>query len=107
MPGHVILAVEAGFGTSNPSAIAAQLRKAGHDVLVPSSVSEALGLVFVNRRIEVVLINSCTEPMAGVEVAARLLAIKPQIPILVVEVDPDASAPDSERSVCFAITKLE
>jgi CheY-like chemotaxis protein len=107
MPGHVILAVEPGLGVSNLSPIAAQLRKAGHDVLVPGSVSEAIGLVFVNRRIEVVLINSCTEPMAGVEVAARLRAINPQIPILVVEVDPDASGPDSERSVCFAIAKLE
>jgi CheY-like chemotaxis protein len=109
MPGHVILAVEAGFGACNASPIAAQLRKAGHDVLVPGSVSQAVGLVFVNRRIEVVLINSCTEAMVGLEVAARLRAINPRIPILVVEAAPDAqsSAPESQRSICFTLAKLE
>jgi len=109
MPGHVILAVEAGVGASNPSPIAAQLRKAGHDVLVPRSVSEAVGLVFVNRTIEVVLISSCTEAMVGLEVAARLRAINPRIPILVVEAAPDAqsSAPESDRLVSLAMAKLE
>jgi len=89
MPGHVILAVEAAsISSSNQSPMAAQLRNAGCDVLVSSNASEAVGLVFVSRRIEAVLINSYGEPMTGLEVAARLRAINPRIPILVVEVNP-------------------
>lgn len=109
MPGHVILAVEAVplLGRSNSSPMAAQLRNAGYDVLVSSNVSEAVGLVFVSRRIEAILINSYGEPITGREVAGRMREINPRIPILVVEVDPDASGPDSQKSVCFAIGKLE
>jgi CheY-like chemotaxis protein len=110
MPGHLILAVEAAsHGNSNPSPMAAQLRNAGYDVLVSSNVTEAVGLVFVSRRIEAVLINSYGEPMTGVEVAARLRAINPRIPIHVVESDPGGqpSAPNSEKLVSLAIAKLE
>jgi hypothetical protein len=87
--------------------MAAQLRNAGYDVLVSSNVSEAIGLVFVSRRIGAILINSYGEPIAGREVAGRMRGINPRIPILVVEVDPDASGPDSQKSVCFAIGRLE
>jgi CheY-like chemotaxis protein len=110
MPGHVILAVEAvPLGRSSPSPMAAELRNAGYDVLVSSNVSEAVGLVFVSRRIEAILINSYGEPTTGLEVAGRMRAINPRIPILVVEADPDGqpSGPDSQKSVCFAIGKLE
>lgn len=110
MPGHVILAVEAAsLSASNPSPMAAQLRDGSYDVLVTSNVSEAVGLIFVSRRIEAVLINSYGEPMTGVEMAARLRAINPRIPILVVEADPgsQSSEPQSEKSICFAMAKLE
>lgn len=108
MPGHVILAVEAvPLGRSSLSPIATQLCNAGYDVLASSNVSQAVGLVFVNRRIEAVLINSYGDPMTGVEVAAKLRAINPRIPFLVLEVDSDALGPDSQKSVCSAIAKLE
>lgn len=110
MPGHVILAVEAvPLGRSSPSPTAARLHNAGYDVLVGSNVNEAIGLVFVNRRIEAVFITSYGEPRIGVEVAARLRVINPGIPILVVEVDPDGQplAPGSENAVSLAIAKLE
>jgi len=107
MPGHVVLAVEAvPLSRSNASPIAAQLRSAGYDVLVSNNVSETVGLVFVNPRLEAVLINSYGESRT---VAARLRAINPQIPILVVEADPDGqpSAPDSEKLISLAMAKLE
>ncbi len=110
MPGHLILAVEvAPLRSSNLSPLGVQLRNAGYDVLVGSNVNEAVGLVFVNRRIEAVFINSYGEPMAGVDVAARLRAINPRIPILVVEADPDGQPlpPGSENAVSLAIAKLE
>lgn len=110
MPGHVILAVEpASLRSSTSSPMAAKLRNAGYDVLVSSNASEAVGLVFVNRRIEAVFINSYGEPRMGVEVAARLRAINPRIPILVVEVHPGGQpqAPASENAVSLAIAKLE
>lgn len=110
MPGHVIFAVEADpLGRSSLSPIATHLRNAGYDVLVSGNVSQAVGLVFVNRRIEAVLINSYGVRMTGVQVAARLRAINPRIPILLVEANPDgqSSAPDTQKSVCSAIAKLE
>jgi len=107
MPGHLVLAVEAvPLSGANASPIAAQLRGEGYEVLVSNNVSEAVGLVFVNPRLEAVLINSYGEPRT---VAARLRAINPRIPILIVEANPDGqpSAPDSEKLISLAMARLE
>lgn len=94
---------------SDRARIAVALRDAGYDVLISDSVSEALSLIFVNRRIEAVLINDYAQPKMGGQLAAKVCGIHPSIPILVVEADPDSqtSRVIHEKFTSLAILKLE
>ena len=110
MPSHVILAVNAAFlNDSERARIAIHLRDAGYETFVSRSVNEALSLVFVNRRIEAVVIYDYAETRTGPELVSTVHAINPLIPILVVEVDPHSQTSPifSERLVALSVTKLE
>jgi len=110
MPSHVILAVNATpLDGPERSRINAALHDAGYDVLVSNSTKDALRLVFVNRRIEAVVINEYGERGIGRELASKMHTIHPSIPILVIEVDPDlqSSRVDPEEYASLAILKLE
>jgi hypothetical protein len=107
---RTVLLVEApSVGDSRHSRLASGLREAGLDLLQTNSASEASGLVYVNRRIEAVVINNCEAPMSAVELAARLRTINPRIPIVLAELDPDGSPGtlDSDPGILKTIAKLQ
>ncbi len=64
------------------SDIARGLRSNVYQLLVTGSTAQAMAYLFVNRRIDAVILDHGSEPHAGVGVARLLRSVRPDIPIL-------------------------
>jgi len=82
MPAHLVLLFEPDHvpKESEPS-IASELGRAGYDVIEAHSLNTAAALVFINRRVEAVVIDAASDRIFP-ELADSLSALRPGMPLL-------------------------
>lgn len=88
MPSYTILCV-----SDDPAggSIALGLRNKVHQVIIAESPTHAMAYLFVNRRIDAVIIDQQTQPCAGLNTAHLLRRVRADVPILLLSsetVDP-------------------
>ena len=80
MSAHVVLLVESERATESEQLLARELEKVGYEVIESHNLNVAAALVFIDRRIEAVVIDATSEQVFP-ELARGVSAIRPAIPL--------------------------
>ena len=87
MPGHVVLLFEPdGSSKANEMMLEVELAKAGYEVLGTHNLDVAVALLYISRRIEVVVIDAASI-RAGEDFAHCLGGLRSETPLVVVARD--------------------
>src|SRR5882757_5815369 len=80
MSEHVVLVIESDRATEGDQFLARELEKVGYEVIEARNLDVAAALLFIDRRIDAVVIDAASEQVFP-ELAHGLSGIRPAIPL--------------------------
>ncbi len=92
---------------NSSGSIARGLRNDGCQLLVAETAAQAVAYLFINRRIDAVVIDWPSQPLASLDVAQALRSVRPEVPILLVSLEAVQPLPRSVDACLSGEHRLE
>jgi hypothetical protein len=102
MCAHVVLVVESDRATESEQFLASELERVGYEVVEAHNLNVAAALVFIDRRIDAVVIDAASEQVFP-KLARGVSAIRPAIPLFSVASTEMRTAADGQAGHDWAI----